>query len=561
MSAPAARAERYPASPLPVLQNRDPHEDEDLLFLFLSEDQVFLKLTRTCNNICSFCCDTVFWNGTHMDSERVRAKILEGAEKGLKRLFLSGGEPTIHPDFIRFIKYGRTLGYDQIITITNGRMFFYDEFAEKSVRAGLSEIIFSLNSHDEKTHDALVGVKGAYQQVVGGIANARRLGCPFRMNVVVTLKNYEQLPEMVRAFHGMGALSATFLQLVPNDRDWERSRHSIYYETELGREAVRGALALSRELHFPIEFKKFPDNFFEDYEEHIPEPVGWALELGEIDWRRPDRHESYKRGEAVKCWGERCAYCAYRPFCSHLMQHQSLRREARFDGFELDAARETPPGLAEALERQPSAPVRVRAEDARSAAPLLEAHVDRPRQVRLDASSGAAALPPDVTIIVSTARDLQSVETLPNPVDVELNADSVAWLRSHREWVAGKGALLGVFPQLFLKLETARREQVDLRAALAELPLGEARLINIPACLSGRAASSPVEYFADESLLREVEDVPAHAQHYYWKRYMTKSARCRECALDARCGGMHINYARQFGYRQLVPVSGSANGE
>ncbi len=561
MSAPAPRAEQYPASPLPVLQDRDPREDEDLLFLFLGEDQVFLKLTRTCNNICSFCCDTVFWNGTHMDSERVRAKILEGAEKGMKRLFLSGGEPTIHPDFIRFIKYGRTLGYDQIITITNGRMFFYDEFAEKSVRAGLSEIIFSLNSHDEKTHDALVGVKGAYEQVLGGVANARRLGCTFRMNVVVTQKNYEQLPAMVRAFSEMGARSATFLQLVPNDRDWERSRNSIYYETELARHAVRAALAASRELGFPVEFKKFPDNFFEDYEEQIAEPIGWALELGEIDWRRPDRHDPYKRGEAVKCWGERCGYCTYRPFCSHLMLHQSLRREARFDGFELDAARETTPGLAAALDRQPDAPVLVLAKDAASAASLLEAHADRPRQVRLDSSTDATSLAADVTIVATTARDLEAVSTLPNPVDVELNADTASWLRSHRDWVTDKGAALGVFPQLFLKLETARREQVDLREVLADLPLSQARLNNIPACLSGRDESSRARYVANEALLREVEDVPAHAQHYFWKRYMTKSVRCRDCVLDASCDGVHINYARQFGYRQLVPVIGAGSEE
>lgn len=559
MSAPAARAEHYPANPLPVLQDRDPREDEDLLFLFLSEDQVFLKLTRTCNNICSFCCDTVFWNGTHMDSERVAAKILEGAEKGMKRLFLSGGEPTIHPDFIRFIKYGKTLGYDQIITITNGRMFFYDEFAEKSVRAGLTEIIFSLNSHDEKTHDALVGVKGAYEQVVHGIANARRLGCPFRMNVVVTRKNYEQLPEMVRAFRKMGASSATFLQLVPNDRDWERSRYSIYYETEHAREAVRGALRVSRELGFPVEFKKFPDDFFEDYEEQIPEPVGWALELGEIDWRRPDRHEPYKRGQAVKCWGERCSYCAYRPFCSHLMQHQALRREARFDGFELDATREATRELKTALDRQPGAPVRILAGDARSAAPLLAAHAGRPRQVQLESFASVAELPPDVTLVVSSSSELERASELENPIDVELNVDTASWLSSHRDWAFRKGSALGVFPQLFLKLETARLEQVDVRQVLTALSLDEARLVNIPACLSGRRESARAEYFAGEALLREVEDVPAHAQHYYWKRSMTKSTRCRTCALDDRCDGVHINYVRHFGYKSLVPLADDAS--
>lgn len=554
MSASAERGERYPASPLPVLQDRDPREDEDLLFLFLSEDQVFLKLTRTCNNICSFCCDTVFWNGTHMDSDRVRAKIEEGAAKGLKRLFLSGGEPTIHPDFIRFIKYGRQLGYDQIITITNGRMFFYEEFAEKSVRAGLSEIIFSLNSHDEKTHDALVGVRGAYEQVLSGIENVRRLGCPFRMNVVVTLKNYAQLPDMVRAFAAMGALSITFLQLVPNDRDWERSRHSIYYETELGRAAVRDALRAARDIGLPVEFKKFPDNFFEDFEDQIPDPLGWALELGEIDWRRPDRHDPYKRGGAVKCWGERCSFCAYRPFCTHLMQHQTLRREARFDGFELDAARDPSPGLATALSAQREAPVRVFAANAQAAAPRLAALAGHRREVWLDSAADAALLPPEVALGVGSAELLECIADLPNPVEVELNRDTVAWLGAHRQWIVDKGERLGVHPQLFLRLEAARRGQVDLQAVFRELPLERARLTNIPACLSGRRESARAAYMADESLLAELEDVPAHARHYYFKRYLTKSERCGGCSLNERCDGVHVNYVRQFGYRRLTPI-------
>lgn len=554
--APAPTPEGYPTSPLRVIQPGNPDEDEDLLFLFLAEDQVFLKLTRTCNNICSFCCDTIFWNGTHMDSDRVRAKIREGADKGFRRLFLSGGEPTIHPDFIRFIKYGRELGYDQIVTITNGRMFFYEEFARKSVRAGLSEVIFSLNSHNERTHDALVGVKGAYREVVAGVGNVQRLGCPFRMNVVVTKKNYQELPEMVRAFHAMGARSATFLQLVPNDRDWERSRHSIYYETELGREAVRGALEAGRELGFRLEFKKFPDNFFEDYEEQIPEPLGWALELGEIDWRRPDRHAPYKHGQAVKCWGERCSYCAYRPFCSHLMHHQAIRREARFDAFELDAESPEAPSFERALARQPDAPLRVLARDAAGAAPALARHGARPHLARLESLEGARELPADVTLIVDRASALDAAQGLPNAIRVELNADTLAWLEAHPDWIRARGERLELYPQLFLRLENARRAQVDLGRALRSLPIERARLLNIPPCLSGRSEPSRAEYVATQELLRDVEDVPAHARHYYWQRYMTKSSRCRDCVHDVSCQGVHVNYVRQFGYRSLQPVSG-----
>src|ERR1700728_2472678 len=104
-------AETHPRSLLRVVQNPDPNNDDDLLFLFLVEDTVFLKLTRTCNNICSFCCDTVFWNGTHVDSEKLGGRMREGAAKGLKRLFLSGGEQTIHPDYLAFVEYGRWRGF------------------------------------------------------------------------------------------------------------------------------------------------------------------------------------------------------------------------------------------------------------------------------------------------------------------------------------------------------------------------------------------------------------------------------------------------------------------
>ncbi|MCC6523377.1 MAG: radical SAM protein, partial [Polyangiaceae bacterium] len=540
--------ERFPASPLPVLAERSAEEDEDLLFLFLVEDQVFLKLTRTCNNNCSFCCDTVFWNGTSMDPERVRAKMREGRERGLTRVFFSGGEPTIHPDFLRFVKYARELGYEHVVAITNGRMFFYEEFAHKSVRAGLTEIVFSLNSHVARTHDALVGVKGAFDQVVQGIEHVRRLGCPFTMNVVVTLKNYTELPDMVRAFHALGARGTTFLQLVPNDRDWERSRHTIYYPTELGRPYVRAALETARELGLRVELKKFPETFLEGFEEHIHDPLAWALELGEIDWRRPARHASYKAGGAVQCWGERCGYCAYRPFCTHLMEHQARRREARFDAFELPAG-ELPEGVAEALARQPTAPVRVRAPDATRARARLAELAPRERSVELERLDHLEELPADVAVVVRSAAELEAASGLPNALEVELNQDSVAWLRAHPDWVRARGAGLTVFAATFLRLETARREQVDLAAVFRELPLGAARVRGVPPCLSGRDEVAPGVRHATVELLRPVEDVVAHAQEFYWRRFQTKSERCRECRHDAACEGVHVNYVRQFGYR------------
>jgi len=557
--------ETFPTSELTVRDGRCVEDDEDLLFLFLSEREVFLKLTRHCNNRCRFCCDTVFWNGSNMAPERVRAKIAEGAERGLRSLFLSGGEPTIHPQFVEFIRYGSELGYTEIITITNGRMFCYPEFAAQCVEAGLTLAVVSCNSHDAKTHDSLVSVKGAFGQVRRGLRNLRRLGCPFNMSAVVNRQNLHQLPQMVRAFLRWGAGAVTFMQLIPNDRDWARSRRTIYYDLAEGRRPVRAALETARELRFPLELKKFPDPFLEDFEEQIPEPFTWALELTEIDWRRPERFAPFRSGAPILCYGERCRHCAYESFCAYLMNHQSRRREGRFDGFELtldgaSADGGSPDGnpldeaVVEGLARQPEAVLRLKAPDLAAAQPWIEAAGHRPLVVQLARTDGVAALADEITVVVEDDVGLEAMRDAERSVEVVLNVLTARWLREHTGWVREKGSRLTLVPQFFLRLETAQRGQVDLPAALEPLPLQAARLRAMPPCLSGREDSGRLPHLVTLPLLATPEDIPAHARHYYWRRYLTKSHRCGGCRLDARCDGAHINYVRQFGYRALKPL-------
>ena len=65
----------------------------------------WVRLTSMCNNKCTFCLDTMAHNETMAPDDEIKARIIEGRRKGSNRLILSGGEPTIHPSFIKFIKY------------------------------------------------------------------------------------------------------------------------------------------------------------------------------------------------------------------------------------------------------------------------------------------------------------------------------------------------------------------------------------------------------------------------------------------------------------------------
>src|SRR5690348_5260401 len=68
------------------------------------EKRNWVRLTFDCNNHCVFCLDTLTHDGVMRDKDEVKAQILDGRKAGATRLILSGGEPTMHPNYLDFIK-------------------------------------------------------------------------------------------------------------------------------------------------------------------------------------------------------------------------------------------------------------------------------------------------------------------------------------------------------------------------------------------------------------------------------------------------------------------------
>ena len=64
------------------------------------EKRNWVRLTRLCNNRCTFCLDSDAQDGTMEPTEEIRERIRAGRSQGATRLILSGGEPTVHPDFL-----------------------------------------------------------------------------------------------------------------------------------------------------------------------------------------------------------------------------------------------------------------------------------------------------------------------------------------------------------------------------------------------------------------------------------------------------------------------------
>ena len=98
------------------MKNKEPYDES------VFENKKWISITGLCNNNCVFCLDGDRTDRFHVKQKVIFSQIENGIDEGATRLVLSGGEPTIHPKIIDFIKFGKDVGYKKIQIITNGTL-------------------------------------------------------------------------------------------------------------------------------------------------------------------------------------------------------------------------------------------------------------------------------------------------------------------------------------------------------------------------------------------------------------------------------------------------------
>jgi len=94
----------------------------------------WVRLVTACNSRCVFCLDTDTPRNVYLLEPDVRKEIRRGRDElNADKIILSGGEGSIHPKFIDFVRYAREIGYSRVQTVTNGYMFSKRDFFLKAV--------------------------------------------------------------------------------------------------------------------------------------------------------------------------------------------------------------------------------------------------------------------------------------------------------------------------------------------------------------------------------------------------------------------------------------------
>ncbi len=280
------------------------------------QNRHWVRISAVCNNKCLFCLDSDAQNGDFIDETEVRKTILEWFKVGEdNRLILSGGEASINPKFVDYIRYGKGLWYNRIQTITNGNRFSDLDFCQVVFEAWLWEVTFSMHGHTEKLHDYFVDTPGAFKKSLQGIINIRKHFPEVILNIdiVVNKMNVRFLPDMIRFWMKLGIMEFDILQIIPFGRGFAEHRSELFYNPKEYTEVLQETWKLSRIPGMYMWTNRFPVEVLEWYEELIQDPRKIQSEtMGE--WR--DMFEAFiEKWVKPDCFWERCNVCFIQQYC------------------------------------------------------------------------------------------------------------------------------------------------------------------------------------------------------------------------------------------------------
>lgn len=184
-------------------------------------ERLELHLTYTCPERCVFCSEDhrmTRYKEFPVTWARVATVLRQQASRGVRGVHFTGGEPTIHPQFVEVLMLAKKLGMRTSIG-TIGTMIARRDFAERAAPY-LDEGLFSLHGPDAAVHDPVAGREGSFDTVTKAMRLMREVRPDFALfvNTVVTNKNVDALPDTAALANELGAQLLIVSNLTPEGK-------------------------------------------------------------------------------------------------------------------------------------------------------------------------------------------------------------------------------------------------------------------------------------------------------------------------------------------------------
>ncbi|MBU0608110.1 MAG: radical SAM protein [Armatimonadetes bacterium] len=205
------RWDYLPSADLPAWTNRDDTQVMDYRCVYEPGSRhvaaplsLFLDLTAACQCACWYCYNR---SGRKLDDEltsaEIEALIRAHAAYGGVEVRLSGGEPTLHPDLLRFIELSAGFGLTTVL-VSNGMI--EPPLLAQLAHAPVSAFYLSLQG-DRATHDAIRGA-GSYDACVRSARTLAAASQRVRLSMTFHQRNQHCVDHVAAVAADIGAAAA-----------------------------------------------------------------------------------------------------------------------------------------------------------------------------------------------------------------------------------------------------------------------------------------------------------------------------------------------------------------
>jgi len=164
-----------------------------------------------CNLACDYCvvASSPRARRRELPASRFRALVDEALREGFTELYLTGGEPFVHPQIVELLEYAS----DRMTTVvlTNAMLFTGRRRAELARLARRPSLTLqsSIDGAHAATHDRRRGA-GSWAKAMEGLRYAAGLGLPLRVAMTQTPDNCGEVDELRATLSELGIAGADF---------------------------------------------------------------------------------------------------------------------------------------------------------------------------------------------------------------------------------------------------------------------------------------------------------------------------------------------------------------
>lgn len=174
-----------------------------------------LELTWSCNWRCRIC-----FISRHADKRRLSATEWIGVLEDLRRIgtlhvTLTGGEPSMHPEFLAIARAVAKLRF--VLSIFTNGSRVDDALADEIASLHPLAVEISIHGATAATHDAMTRRRGSFDRAIEATRRLTIRGTRVKLKTVVTSRNETELAAMRELAYSVGAEFQFDLTLSPRD--------------------------------------------------------------------------------------------------------------------------------------------------------------------------------------------------------------------------------------------------------------------------------------------------------------------------------------------------------